>query len=318
MYGNPNIKPLDLSFDWLFDRITQEEVYFKYFGFCEIGIKYCNPLRRGDKKPDCKFYWHNGVLFFNDIAYKKAYTCVTVVMEIEKLSYNQSLHKIYNIFLAKSSSNKSIQKIIRNKEPKQYKDIKCKIQSFTNTDIKYLKSFGITYKNCKDFKVYSIKQYWLDGEIRYNYNEFNPCIGYYYNKKWKLYFYKATEYRFLTNIPHTELQGYDELDWIGNICIITKSMKDVIVWKNLGFSAVAPHSEGLGEWKIKIPLLQKRFKRIILNFDNDKAGRAAIEEVLKEFNLEIFLVPEEKDISGFYRKFGLEKTKQLTKQLINK
>jgi hypothetical protein len=233
-------------------------------------------------------------------------------MQVENITYGKALSKIYDIFLG-SSNVSTINKVYRPKEPKEYKDIQCKIQPFTKIDIEYLKSFGITSENCKKFKVYSIKHYWIDGEIKYTYSDFNPCIGYYDNGKWKLYFYKSKEFRFLTNIPHTELQGYDMLDWIGKVCIITKSMKDVIVWYNLGYPAVAPHSEGLGEWKEKLKVIQNRFERVIINFDLDNAGKKATNEVLKEFDLEVFFVPEEKDISGYYKKYGFEKTKELIK-----
>jgi hypothetical protein len=312
MYNISN-KPEKLTFDWLFDKISQEDVFLRYFGFCDTISKHCNPLRN-DSKPDCKFYWHNGILFFNDIAQKKAYTCVSVVMEIEHVTYYTALNKIYTIFLENAISS-TIVKVYRPKELKEYKDIKCKIQPFTKIDIEYLKLFGITSRNCKMFQVYSIKHYWLNGEIKYAYNDSNPCIGYYDNGKWKLYFYKADIYRFLTNISHTELQGYDMLPWVGDVCILTKSMKDIIVWYNLGYPAVAPHSEGIAEWKNKLPILQNRFKKIIINFDNDKAGIKATNEVLKEFDLDTFYLPEEKDISGYYKKNGLQKTQELIKEI---
>jgi len=156
------------------------------------------------------------------------------------------------------------------------------------------------------------------GELMYAYNTTNPCIGYYDNGKWKLYFYKSKEYRFLTNIPHTELQGYDMLPWLGEVCIITKSMKDVMCWDLFNIEAVAPHSEGLGDWKEKIATLQRRYNRIILNFDNDKSGIKASEEVLKEFDLETLFIPEEKDLSGYIKKHGLENTRKLINEIINK
>jgi len=86
MYGTQDIKPLEITFDWLFDRVRQEDVYLKYFGFCDLNSKYCNPLRQ-DSKPDCSFYWYNGILFFKDFALNKAYTCVSVVMQAERLTY---------------------------------------------------------------------------------------------------------------------------------------------------------------------------------------------------------------------------------------
>lgn len=313
MYGTQNVKPLEITFDWLFDRIRQEDVYLKYFGFCDLNSKYCNPLRQ-DSKPDCSFYWYNGILFFKDFALNKAYTCISVVMQVERLTYTKALHKIYSVFLENTNISE-ITKIDRVKKSKEYKDIKVKIQPFTQQDIDYLKSHGITSDLCVKYHVYSIKHYWINGEMLYNYNNYNPCIGYYFNGKWKLYNYKADNYRFISNTSHEELQGYDQLDWIGDVCIITKSMKDLMLYRRFDINAVAPHSESLSNWKDKIDVLRKRFKRVIINFDNDRAGKEATDKVLKEFDLEVFYIPDEKDISDYYKKFGFEKTKQLVEQL---
>lgn len=308
MYGTQNIKPLELTFDWLFDRINQEDVFQRYFGFCELNSKFCNPLRQ-DSKPDCSFYWYNGILFFKDFAQNKSYTCVSVVMEVENLTYVKALHKIYSIFLEKEDPSKIIKK--ERIKVKENKDIKTKIQPFTQIDIEYLKSFGITSELCKLYRVYSIKHYWINNELVYNYNIYNPCIGYFFNGKWKLYHYKADNYRFISNTSHHDLQGFDQLDWVGDLCVITKSMKDVMLYRRFEINAVAPHSESLSNWKDKIELLQRRFKKLVINFDNDEPGIRATNKILEYIKLDVFYLPEEKDISDYYKKFGYDKTKEI-------
>ena len=89
-----------------------------------------------------------------------------------------------------------------------------------------------------------------------------------YSIPWKLYHYKSSNFRFIGNTSHSDLQGYDQLDWTGELCIVTKSMKDAILYRRFGINAVAPHSESLSAWKDKIPTLQKRFAKVIINFDN--------------------------------------------------
>lgn len=307
------MKPLEITFDWLFDRIRQEDVYLKYFGFCDLNKKHCNPLRN-DKKSDCSFYWHQGVLFFKDFAQSKTYTCVSVVMEVERLSYYKALDRIYDIFL-KGRSSSSIVQIDRPKKDKEYKDIKVKIQPFTSTDIEYLKSFGITSELCKFYNVYSIKHYWVNGDLKYAYNSYNPCIGYYFNGRWKIYHYKSKDFRFVSNTSHTDLQGYDQLDWVGELCVITKSMKDLMLYRRFDVNAVAPHGETVSEWIDKIPILQNRFKKVVINFDNDNAGIKATNKILETYNLDVVYIPYEKDLSDYYKRFGLDQTKLLITQL---
>jgi len=314
MFSLPS-KPEKITFDWLFDRINQEDVYFLYLGFCELNRKFTNPLRQ-DNKADCSFYWYNGVLFFKDFALNKSYTCVSILMEIKKITFSKALDEVYDAFLGGQKSETYIVKVDRQKKTKEYKDIQVKIQKFTEEDIKYLKSFGITSELCKLYNVYSLSHYWVDGLMKYAYNTYNPVIGYYFNGRWKLYHYKASEYRFVSNTSHEDLQGYDQLDWVGELLLITKSLKDVMVFRKYGINAVAPHSESLSNWKDKIPLLQERYSRVIINFDNDKAGIRATEEVQKIYPLEHFYVSDEKDISDYYRRFGDLKTQEILKGLI--
>lgn len=315
MYGIQNLKPLEITFDWLFNRINQEDVFLRYFGFCSLNKKYCNPLRK-DRKEDCSFYWYQGTLFFKDFALNKAYSCVSAVMEINKLNYHEALNQIYEEFIGLKGNSFVITKIKRPIQSKEYKDIQVKIQPFTKIDIEYLKQYGITKKLCKMYQVFSIKHYWINGDIKYTYSNFNPCIGYYFDGKWKLYFYNSKEFRFMTNVPHSELQGWNQLNWTGDLCVITKSMKDVIVYRKFNINAVAPHSEGLANWKDKIPTLQKRFERLILNFDNDKPGIKATNDVLKEFDLEVFYFPH-KDLSDTYKIIGEQNTKKLIETMKN-
>jgi hypothetical protein len=186
MYQLPS-KPEKIDFSWIFSRISQEEVYLFYLGFCELNKKFINPLRT-DKKPDCKFFWYNNTLFFRDFAINKTYSCVTIVMEIRNLNYYEALDDIYEQFIGRKGNSFVINKQIIT-HIKREKDIKCKIQPFTKTDIEYLKQYGITSKLCKMYNVYSIQNYWLNGEMYYTYSNNNPCIGYYFpdEKKWKLY-----------------------------------------------------------------------------------------------------------------------------------
>lgn len=306
MYGIQNLKPLEITFDWLFQRINQEDVYRQYLGFCELNKKFKNPLRE-DKRADCSFYWDKGILFFKDFNWK-AFTCVSIVMEIEGVNYHKALQLIYNGF----QTNTIIVKHSCSKVEKQKKKIDVKIKPFNEDDINYLKSFNIDSKLCKLYRVFSVEHYWIDNKLVYTYNPKDRCLGYYFgNGEWKLYHMDRNDYRFVGNISGKDLQGYNQIDKSGELLIITKSLKDVMVYKSFGINAVAPHSECIGEWCHHIDELKERFKKVILNFDNDKTGIKVSKEINEKFNIPYFLVNDEKDISDYVKHFGEEKTKQL-------
>lgn len=326
MYGKPNIKPLDLTFNWLFDRVSQEEVYVKYLGFCELNQKFCNPLRN-DKDPQCSFYWHEGVLFFNDFAYKKIYTCISVVMESENISYGRALEKVYNLFLGTGESVSKPKVIYRPKETKQYKDIQCKIQPFTKIDVDYLKQFGITREFTKKAKWYSIKQVWINGELTYTYSNYNPCIGYYFSGRWKLYFYLNKEWRFLSNTTKDDIQGWDMLPATGDILIITKSFKDVGTLYEQETSSIAPQAESILLPQHIITELKSRFKKIYSLMDYDNTGILLAWQMRKIYEITPLFFTEGlwkrkqgyrncKDIADYRKAYGFRETKNLGEVLV--
>jgi len=64
--------------------------------------------------------------------------------------------------------------------------------------------------------------------------------------------------------------------------------------------------------------LKSRFTRIVVFFDNDEAGIESAELYESLFNIDMIHtgIGEEKDPSGYYKKWGLEPTKQLLKELL--
>jgi hypothetical protein len=326
MYGTQNIKPLEITFDWLFDRIRQEDVYLKYFGFCDLNSKYCNPLRQ-DSKPDCSFYWYNGILFFKDFALNKTYTCISVVMQVENLNYKKALEKIYSIFIENNHNISLVEKEQRLKKSKEYKVIKVKIQPFTPTDIEYLKLHGITYNFCQKARWYSVKHYWINNELSYTYNSYNPCIGYYFSGRWKLYFYLNKEWRFLSNTNKDDIQGLHLLPKTGNLLVITKSFKDIGSLYEHNISAIAPQAESILIQQDRILNLKERFKVIYSLMDYDNTGIHLAWLMKKLYNIKPLFFTDgiwkrkigykgAKDISDYRKLYGYEKTKELICQYL--
>lgn len=324
MYGIQNTKPLELTFDWLFDRINQEDVYMKYFGFCQLNKKFCNPLRK-DNKADCWFYWHGGVLYFHDPAWKQTYTCINIVMNNERCNYYKALNIVYDLFFSNHTVSNYV--VTRNREEKKPKDIKVTIQPFTKTDIEYLKSYGITSEFCKKAKWYSIKHYWLDDNMMYTYSNYNPCIGYYFNGKWKLYFYKNKDWRFLSNTSKTDIQGYNMLPEKGDLLIVTKSFKDVGTLYEQGISAIAPQAESILIQQDVIDDLKLRFKSIYTLMDYDNTGIHLAWQMRKLYGIKPLFFTHKlwnrkggylgaKDISDYRKLHGFQNLKQLIEQLL--
>lgn len=108
----------------------------------------------------------------------------------------------------------------------------------------------------------------------------------------------------------------------GDILVITKSLKDVMVLHEFGITAIAPCSENTFVTDKQYNKLRNKFKVGVVFFDNDKAGITAMRQLKKKYpELKFIWLPRntEKDISDFYKKFGKRKTKEIiekTKQLL--
>lgn len=308
--------PETITQDELFTYVRQEDIFEKYLGITpELNYKkFTNPLRK-DKKADCTFGWHDGMLWFRDFPKGLSWNCITLVMETEHLNYYQAIARIAFDFRIKKDSRPKHLASSTSTKVKSSKKLEVKVQGWQSEDVVFWGVYHINSDTLKRFKVYSIKYVWLNGQLIYSYNSKDPCIGYWCGSgKWKLYFYKREHSRFIGNISKDHIQGYDELDPTGDILIITKSMKDIILLKQFGINSIAPHGEGYMLNSDLINELQSRFKKIFLLYDNDPAGIEASNKMhdLYPILTQIYIPANiSKDITDFSKIFGEDQAKQL-------
>lgn len=69
----------------------------------------------------------------------------------------------------------------------------------------------------------------------------------------------------------------------GEFLVITKSLKDVMCLYSCGITAIAPISENCFLNESQYERLRKKFKKIIIFFDNDLAGISNMNKFRKEF-----------------------------------
>jgi hypothetical protein len=81
----------------------------------------------------------------------------------------------------------------------------------------------------------------------------------------------------------------------------------------MGYSAVGLQAETNKISKKSYDELTKRFKRVVINFDDDDQGRTSTGDFLLQHDLEFFFVDKLKDISDHYKKYGYGKTNKLIK-----
>lgn len=324
-------KPQPLNKDLILSRFTEEQIFSFYIGSEVKNKKLFRSKLRNDKNPTCSFYRNkSGTLIYKDFATGQSLNCFGYVMELFKCNYHTAVYIIANDFglIRDNTLVKNRGKIISKDfkiDEKEFSKIQVEIQDFTNLELKWWAKYGITKDILDKFNVYSCKHVFLNGQLIAKSQQHCPIFGYYGKKYqglelWRCYFPKRREGRFIGNWPTKKIQGLEYLPKSGNLLVITKSMKDVMCLYSLGISAVAPNSETQFISDTILSDLKKRFKHIIVLFDNDLTGISFMNKQ-KRLHPELIYtwIPREsgaKDISDFYKIYNKKKTQELIKDYI--
>ena len=310
---------------------NSEETYMSYY--LGVPIKrglFRSPLRR-DNHNTCSFFrGKTGNLYFKDFATGQCLTFVGVVMEKYSCTYHNALKIIAKDFgyIQSNDAKKHIPpeiKIQPKFESEKETFIQVEIKDFSESELKWWNSFGITEQTLKKYKIYSVKTVFLNGSIYAQSTQHSPIYGYYFGKQgvveqWRIYIPKRKEFRFIGNVPTKIVQGYKQLPEKGKLLVITKSMKDVCLLSTLGIPAVAPNSETQFVSDKLLDELRERFRNIVLLYDSDLTGVRFMNKIRKQHrDLIVCMIPrkyEAKDISDFYQKYGKSKTIELIKESI--
>jgi energy-coupling factor transporter ATP-binding protein EcfA2 len=185
-------------------------------------------------------------------------------------------------------------------------------QALKQNDWDYWSQYGITKEVLQQYQVIALQQ--LTGSnkegkaytLRYSLAE--PMYGYKGRKHIKIY-RPHSKFRFLYTgiMPEQYLFGLEQLPLRADILFITGGEKDVMSLAAKGFCAISLNSETAHLPKNILNGLSYRFKHIVILYDVDDTGIAAMEKLTKEYQiLKSLRLPlkgtkTEKDISDYFR-----------------
>jgi|TARA_R110000787_G_scaffold22885_7_gene66097 hypothetical protein len=203
-----------------------------------------------------------------------------------------------------------------------------KTRLWNETDSAYWLSFRIgmtilTEFNVKPIEYYNlvksesdqIKALKIEGKRLYGYFDKNEEV-------YKIYQPASSKHKF--HKVKSYLQGYDQLKFNQPYLVICSSLKDALCLKGIGYNieVIAPDSENTMIKAYVIEHLKKKYKKVITLFDNDEAGRNAIEKYANAYKINGFTLNICKDISDAMKEHGFDKVhahlKPLLKMALNK
>lgn len=256
---------------------------------------------------------------FKDFSTGRGGSAVDLVKEL----YNISFHNACNLIVEKYNDyilNNKHYLLKDLKKESNYRVTNYKIRSWTVQDQYYWTKFNIGSKLLNMYNVKPLESYNMtkdDSEI---------CIKglyiYGYFKKdgtlYKIYQPKTIDKKFIK--VDNYIQGWDQL--LGHdYLLITSSLKDIMSIKsfNLKVDLLAPDSENTMFKSDVINTLKKKFKKIIILFDNDEAGIKAMIKYKEKYPFIITTVLcMSKDVSDSIKDFGAKKVFFNLVPLLNK
>ena len=314
MYSKDKAKELanPVTLEWILSKVTEYDIYAKYIGQFKVGMIYNSPFRK-DKNPSFGIFYSKRTkqLLFKDHGTGE---CGNVVKFVQlytgKTNYNDILQDIVSKL---NITNDTVLDSSKQYIPSTETVIGVVRQKMTETDINYWSQFHISTKTLKKYNVDSIKYYLCNGVVKGIYKPENPMFAYKVYNNFKIYRPLGDKYtKWRNNLTEYDVQGYEQLPKKGDICIITKSLKDVMCLYEMGIPAISPSSESTWIPQTVLDDILKRFKRVLICFDRDTAGVKNLRKISLKTGLEPILVHKKwkaKDISDAIAKNGFENIK---------
>lgn len=239
--------------------------------------KYKNLLRL-DNNPGCWIENVNGVLRLIDFA-DKDFNRINAIDGIRLkygLSYGDALNKILEIHI--NSGKFVLERGVMNK----FNFIlQVKKRDFNRNDLEFFEKRNITLNQLQSDNIFPVECYRCNSKrepntLLYFYPKLAYCVLYPSGRK-KIYIPDST-IKSITNCNQEDLGGY----WSPSHpqLVISKSYKDYRVLKNIGFNTCFTINEGCKPEILKEEV--KKYKDVVIFYDNDKAGIKAAES-LKNF-----------------------------------
>ena len=291
-------------------------------------IKIRSILNPNERTPSFCIYVDKSIMQykFKDFSTGKSGNKIDLVKLVLNLEFHDAMTRIVSDYNKHVRSSDYIQHKFQ-PETKWEIDF-IKERGWTTEDRKFWLSFRIGQTMLSMYNVKPIDYYNLikddSGEIRKLTIGSKWCYGYFdksgevykiyqpFSKKYK--FYKAKSY----------LQGKDQLKFDQPYLVICSSLKDAMCLKSMGYNleVISPDSENTMIKPHVIEHLKKKYKKVITLFDNDEAGKHAVEVYEKTYNIYGFVPTICKDISDAMKSHGFDKVhamlKPLLKETLNK
>ena len=319
-----------LTKDAVLERIQPVDIFYHYIPDYDGSQKAFKSDLYDDTNASCNIkVFPNGSAVYKDFGNGDSFDCFSYVQNKYGCSFIEALMIISSDFnLGLGNTDKIVPDPVLLGHKRKYVNKKTTLNTViqiksrpwnAKEDLDYWSQYELTCDILNFFNVIPCSHIWINGISRTSSTE-NPFYAYKFAKAvYKVMSpYAEKSRKWVNNANTSHLQGYDQLPLHGDLLIITKSLKDVMVLYMLGYSAVAPQSEQTPIPNEIVNTIKKRFKEVTVLYDNDEAGKKGRNKLVRKHGFNFIEIPGDiKDISDYIKENGKEKTSALLNELLN-
>lgn len=324
--GHLNIDQIEIL-----QHVSEEEL-FKFYcpNFKKLDESFCSDLRK-ESNPSCRVSDFGTFLLYKDFGSQEPGTNIWgYLMRKYQCSYRDALDRVASDFNLKSSSfvqlesiglTNSFNNLAKGIQPKRT-IIKIKVRTWMLSDKRYWwDRYGISKELLNAYTVKPISYFWINDQLIQAPNITYSYDYYYHNGRFLRKIYQPLNklHKWQSNIDTTVVQGIANIPKYNDLLIVTKSLKDVMCLKLLGYPAVAPNNEASWLPEVVWAKFILRYPRRVIFFDNDEPGILNAEIFSERYGIPYTFIPiseKIKDISDYIHYHGIDSAKNLMKNLL--
>lgn len=278
-----------------------------------------SPIRQ-DNNPSFSIYLSSkNKIRFKDFATGDSGSLVDLLCIYWGCNFQQCLLRLKNLQLSGQGCTIA-QKDKTKMQQKTSSRIEVKVRPWMSHDIQYWESYGCNINLLKKAEVYPISHKVIIQEGVSN-TFAAPRHSYVFIERKegrvtkKIYTPFASRFKWVTDNDASVIGLWAKVPASGPILCICSSLKDAIcLWSNSGIPCIYIQGEAFRMSDTAVNNLKKRFKKVLICFDNDEAGLIDAQKLSQQTGFINVVLPSfegGKDISDAYKVMGKEKFKQI-------
>ena len=329
------IRTSPITKEWILERVSDSEVFFHYYGQFKLN-KQCKDAFSKDNNPSATFFvGESGELVYHCFKSKESYNCFSFVRRLYNCNYNDALIKIANAFGLIDSKTSIASPTLCFEARQLDKEIKRDVliqftknewKPYLGSSFSYWVDYDYSKKELIENDIFNVDRLFLNkkeilnksGEPRFAYVEKEPGRA----DLVKIYMPHAKGgMKWLSTFPLDRPFGIHLLPGKSETLIITKSKKDMVLFKRVFSDVIALQNESLGALNFDtIRYLRNKYKSIILCLGADPHAHAVTLDLQKrigdsctyyETPIQDYQRFQVEDLSDYCKQYGWHPTLEL-------